>query len=249
MSTTLTLRPRASRPAYLDGLFSPKQAAQDYRPRTPSLSRSAYSSTESINASMSSNDTQQNFNTTRPLTPACEEEYEGNSSGDDNKSVLSLSLSRSLKPRLRLRNFSLHRRSEPQLQRNGSSSRPTSGDSTGKTSPNVANFFQKRHSNPASKTLPAVVPTQAAPVQAQTQELNCHRCYYFAARNCKGWTMGGAANDACEACLVSFEHIDPLKHLTNANTILSKLVSLVLHEPSIYHPSFGEKKQLISFVS
>lgn len=208
MATTHSLRPRPSRPAYLDGLFSPKQSvSQDYRPRTPSLTRSTYSSTESINASMSSCDTQQTFNHTRPLTPACEEEYEGNSSGDDNKSVLSLSLTRSLKPRLRLRNFSLHRRSEPQLQRNGSSSRPTSGDSTGKTSPNVANFFQKRHSNPTTKPLPAAVPAQAAPVQAQTQELNCHRCYYFAARNCKGWTMGGAANDACEACLVSFDRI------------------------------------------
>ena len=252
MATTHSLRPRPSRPAYLDGLFSPKQSvSQDYRPRTPSLTRSTYSSTESINASMSSCDTQQTFNHTRPLTPACEEEYEGNSSGDDNKSVLSLSLTRSLKPRLRLRNFSLHRRSEPQLQRNGSSSRPTSGDSTGKTSPNVANFFQKRHSNPTTKPLPAAVPAQAAPVQAQTQELNCHRCYYFAARNCKGWTMGGAANDACEACLVSFDRINLLKHYTSANTPSSKPASSVLHErihPHIHHPETKSNHPFFSFV-
>lgn len=240
MATTPTLRPRASRPAYLDGLFSPKQSLQETRSRTPSLTRSSYSSTESINASMSSLDTQQNLNHTRPLTPACEEEHEGNSSGDDSKSVLSLSLSKSLKPRLRLRNFSLHRRSEPQLQRS-SSSRPTSGDSTGKTSPNVANFFHKRHSNPTTKPLPPI-PTQAASAQAQTQELNCHRCYYFAARNCKGWTMGGAANDACEACLVSFVISILLKHIT-ANILFSKPVSSVLHEP--FHFS---KIPTISFV-
>jgi hypothetical protein len=208
MSTTPTLRHQASRPAYLDGLFSPKQSVQDYRPRTPSLTRSSYSSTESINASMASLDNQQTLNHTRPLTPANEEEHEDNSSGDDSKSVLSLSLTRSLKPRLRLRNFSLHRRSDPQLQRT-SSSRPTSGDSTGKTSPTVANFFHKRHSNPTTKPLPPL-PTQVTQQPAQSQELNCHRCYYFAARNCKGWTMGGAAEEACEACLVSFIDINSL---------------------------------------
>lgn len=196
-----SLRHRPSRPAYLDGLFSPKQSMQDSRPRTPSLSRSAYSSTESINTTMWDNMSYQpTCNQTRPLTPACEEEAEGNSSGDDSKSVLSLSLSRSLKPRLRLRNFSLHRRSEPQLSRSNSS-RPTSGDSSTSKSPK---FFQgKRYSNPTTKPLPPL-PAQAVPPPVQTHELSCHRCYYFAARNCKGWTMGGSSNDACESCLVSF---------------------------------------------
>lgn len=205
-----TLRHRPSRPAYLDGLFSPKQSNPDYRPRTPSLTRSAYSSTESINATTPSFDYtntnwQQSLNHTRPLTPACEEEaeVEANSSGDDSKSVLSLSISRSLKPRLRLRNFSLKRRSEPSLSRSNSS-RPTSGDSS--KSPPFSNFLPgKRHSNPTSKPLPPL-PAQAVPPPVQTQELNCNRCYYFAARNCKGWTMGGSSNDACEACLVCCIH-------------------------------------------
>lgn len=198
--TTPSLRHRPSRPAYLDGLFSPKQSSQDYRPRTPSLTRSAYSSTESINASMLGLDNT-TMNHTRPLTPACEEEAEGNSSGDDSKSILSVSLGKSLKSRFRPRNFSLHRRSEPQLSRSNSS-RPTSGDSTSKAA-NVAALFQgKRHSNPTSKPLPPL-PAQAIPPPVQATELSCHRCYYFAARNCKGWTMGGSSNDACETCLVS----------------------------------------------
>ena len=193
------------RPAYLDGLFSPQ--AVDHRPRTPSLSRSIYSSTESINA-MSNIDNQQNLNHTRPLTPACEEDHEeANSSGDDSKSVLSLSIkARSLKPRLRLGNFSLHRRSDPTLQRSNSS-RPTSGDSSSsKISPKTPTFFHgKRHSNPTqapNKPLPAI-PIPETESATKTQELTCHRCYYFAARNCKGWTMGGSSEDACEACLVS----------------------------------------------
>jgi hypothetical protein len=193
------------RPAYLDGLFSPQ--AVDHRPRTPSLSRSIYSSSESINA-MSQLDNQQNLNHTRPLTPAWEEDHEeANSSGDDSKSILSVSLAKSLKPRLRLRNFSLHRRSDPTLQRSNSS-RPTSGDSSSSkiVSPKTPTFFHgKRHSNPTqapNKPLPAL-PTQETESVAKSQELTCHRCYYFAARNCKGWTMGGSSEDACETCLVS----------------------------------------------
>lgn len=203
MATPPTLRHRASRPAYLNGLFSPKRSVQGCRSRTPCPIRSSYSSTESINASMSTLDNQQTINHIRPLTPAREEELEANSSGDDSRSVLCLSLSRSLKPCLRLRNFSLHRRSESQFQC-GSSSRPTSGDSTGKISPNIANFFQgKTHPNPTTNPLPPL-PAHAIPPPVQSQELTCHRCYYFAARNCKGWTMGGSSNDACETCLVSF---------------------------------------------
>lgn len=211
MVTSPTLRHRASRPAYLDGLFSPKQSVQECRSRTPSLTRSFYSLTKSINTSMSTLDNQEALNHTRPLTPAYEEELEADSSGDGCRSVLSLFLSRSHKPRFRLGNFSLHRRSEPQLQR-GSSSRPTSGYSTGKISPNVANFFQgKRYSNPTTKPLQPL-PAHAILPPVQFQELTCHRCYYFAARNCKGWTMGGSFNDACETCLVSSDR--PESHMS-----------------------------------
>lgn len=36
-----------------------------------------------------------------------------------------------------------------------------------------------------------------------TAELQCQRCYYYAARNCNGWVMGGEPGDPCEMCLVS----------------------------------------------
>ncbi|CAK4030881.1 Hypothetical predicted protein [Lecanosticta acicola] len=32
-------------------------------------------------------------------------------------------------------------------------------------------------------------------------ELKCQRCYYYAARNCQGYVLGGGPGDACEACL------------------------------------------------
>jgi hypothetical protein len=61
--------------------------------------------------------------------------------------------------------------------------------------------------------------------------------------------MGGAANDACEACLVSFDRINLLLHHTSANISSSKPASSVLHEhnhPPI-HPS--ETKSNHSFFS
>lgn len=46
------------------------------------------------------------------------------------------------------------------------------------------------------------IPSKGEPVQVSTQELSCQRCYYFTARNCNGYVMGGDAGDACEGCLV-----------------------------------------------
>lgn len=40
-----------------------------------------------------------------------------------------------------------------------------------------------------------------APITPVT-ELSCVRCYYFSARNCNGWIMGGAHGEACDACTV-----------------------------------------------
>ncbi|KAM3420034.1 hypothetical protein BST61_g3344 [Cercospora zeina] len=32
-------------------------------------------------------------------------------------------------------------------------------------------------------------------------ERGCHKCYYFAARHCNGYVLGGEVGDACETCL------------------------------------------------
>jgi hypothetical protein len=59
----------------------------------------------------------------------------------------------------------------------------------------------KRPSTSArSRSLGSKQTLQVAP---PTQELSCGRCYYFTARNCNGYVLGGEAGDACEGCLVS----------------------------------------------
>ena len=54
---------------------------------------------------------------------------------------------------------------------------------------------KRRHKHTLSKPLP--------PVPSPTrEELPCQPCYYFAARNCNGYVMGGSHGDACENCAV-----------------------------------------------
>jgi hypothetical protein len=48
----------------------------------------------------------------------------------------------------------------------------------------------------SSKPLPPPPPPMA-------EELKCQPCYYFAARNCNGYVMGGSHGDACDNCAVS----------------------------------------------
>lgn len=52
----------------------------------------------------------------------------------------------------------------------------------------------------SSKRIPS---TEKVQQQVSTEELSCQRCYYFTARNCNGYVLGGEAGDACEGCLVS----------------------------------------------
>jgi len=47
------------------------------------------------------------------------------------------------------------------------------------------------------------IPPTKANVQVATAELSCQKCYYFTARNCNGYVMGGDTGDACEGCLQS----------------------------------------------
>ncbi|SMR53080.1 unnamed protein product [Zymoseptoria tritici ST99CH_1A5] len=51
-----------------------------------------------------------------------------------------------------------------------------------------------------SRSVGSKRPIEPAPLQ-DAQELSCQKCYYFTARNCNGYVMGGETGDACEGCL------------------------------------------------
>jgi hypothetical protein len=201
-------RTRDARPAYLDGLFNSQPTHQQQRQiytskplplpprpsarsRTPSLTRSQ-PSPDSAPPSRSDSlvDLTNRLNTMeiRTLTPALEESDDE----DDTRSIRSVrSFTRSLRPRLKLKTSlrDFHRRTYPSAQQK----RP---ESSGSTSPSPASGIlhgRKSSSNLLDKHAPPV----------PSMPLNCHRCYYFAARHCNGWVMGGKHGDACETCLVS----------------------------------------------
>jgi hypothetical protein len=78
----------------------------------------------------------------------------------------------------------------------------------GPTSPYkiVSLFRGKRNSIPMDhKSPPPPMAEQPLTIQ-EAKDVQMHRCYYFAARNCKGWTIGRSPHDACESCWVSFHH-------------------------------------------
>ncbi|KAI5366235.1 hypothetical protein Slin15195_G077570 [Septoria linicola] len=41
----------------------------------------------------------------------------------------------------------------------------------------------------------------AMELRDQSSDLGCQKCYYYTARNCNGYVLGGDAGDACETCL------------------------------------------------
>ncbi|KAK0911419.1 hypothetical protein LTR02_003350 [Friedmanniomyces endolithicus] len=178
-------RPSCStRPAYLDNLFKDC-------PPLPTPQHSANSSFST--ASSSGLDLRLNKPLPRPLTPAFEEYT------DDQVSL------RSFGSRFTFRN-PFNRRTYPSTKWTPQpAARPP-------PSPPHCQPGSRRPSLPrltttfSSPSLRMVMekerekPLPLAPV-CVAQELGCHRCYYFAARNCHGWVMGGSHGDACEQCL------------------------------------------------
>ena len=179
-----------NRPAYLDNLF--REHAPPL-PKTPSL-RSANSS---ISFSSTSPIEGRGFQPApRPLSPAFEEDQ------SDKLSIRSLKLH--FNPKRKFRGI-LNRRTYPQVQE-------TVEYPTQRPTPSLAHPSARRPSLPklqtaltspvrkthavASKPLPPPPPPMA-------EELKCQRCYYFAARNCRGYVLGGSHGDACDSCAVS----------------------------------------------
>lgn len=184
-------RPSTSgnRPAYLDNLFREHPPPL---PKTPSL-RSANSS-----ISFSSNPTLEVRTvqpTPRPLSPAFEEDQ------SDRLSLRSLKISFS--PRSKMRGL-FNRRTYPQVQE-------TMNYPSHRQTPSLSSQSSKKPSLPKLQTalssptrrghLASTKPLPPPPPMAE--ELKCQPCYYFAARHCQGYVMGGSHGDACENCAVS----------------------------------------------
>lgn len=188
-----------NRPAYLDNLFSNNATPPLPTPTTPSL-RSASSSISSASAF----DLRPLQTKPRPLSPAFEEEQ-----SDDRMSVRSLRL---LSPKLRVRNI-LNRRTYPQVKE---TVEYTSTTSTSSHSHNHSTTSSRRPSLPKLQTAFSSPPRRNNPITSKplpaaplpmAEELTCKRCYYFTARHCKGYVIGGSHGDACDGCAVSARNI------------------------------------------
>lgn len=183
-----------NRPAYLDNLFRDQSPPL---PKTPSL-RSANSSISfnSFNSNPPS-DVRTIQPIPRPLSPAFEEDQ------SDRISLRSLKIGFS--PRLKMRGM-FNRRTYPQSQQvqepmDHSSHRPTPSISSQASRRPSLPKLQTALSSPtrkvhslSTKTLPP------PPPPPMPEELKCQPCYYFAARHCQGYVMGGSHGDACEGC-------------------------------------------------
>nr|POE87810.1 hypothetical protein CFP56_11039 [Quercus suber] len=132
----------------------------------------------------------------RPLSPAYENSVDGGSIR---------SLRAGLRPRFRVKNL-FHRRTYPQGRESPSpmdraqsvaAHHPSRRPSLPKLQTNMSSPL--RRPSLQQKPLPGKPLPQEPALPAQ--ELTCQRCYYFAARNCNGWVMGGDHGDACETCL------------------------------------------------
>lgn len=177
------------RPAYLDNLF-----AHSASPRSPQYRHDiAYNVTPALD-----------LDKALPLAPAFEP-------ADDTRSVRSLRL-RMSPSRFHLQTI-LHRRTYPQPSETismDSTSSTTSPKSTpgqslaGSRRPSLARLPMLSPPSRKDSLQPKLqVKTSHLDLARPAQELSCHRCYYFAARNCNGWVMGGSHGDACESCAVS----------------------------------------------
>ena len=181
----------ATRPTHHDNL----SGDISYRLPSPNL-HSAHSSI-STNSSSSTSDYPPHW----PLPPAIEEDSE------DRVSVRSLKLDPG--PLFKARNI-FRRRADRQVKETttDSSSSPNS------LTPSQPRRSMRRPSLPRLHTAPSSIslsklsaikdrPSPVARSPSVQEQLHCHRCYYFAARHCNGWVMGGTHGDACEQCLVS----------------------------------------------
>lgn len=184
-------RPATSggRPAYLDNLFRDHPPPL---PKTPSL-RSANSSISYNSAPSLEVRTVQPI--PRPLSPAFEEDL------SDRISLRSLKIHFS--PRLKMRGM-FNRRTYPQIQETmeAPSHRPKYSLSHHSARKPSLPQLQSTLTSPTRRGHPASAKSLPALPLPMAEELKCQPCYYFAARHCQGYVMGGSHGDACDNCAV-----------------------------------------------
>lgn len=198
-----------NRPSYLDNVF---RDGSDSLNKTPSQR-----STQSSVSSNSSTEFRTFHSASRPLSPAFEE---AGADQDDRSSIRSLKGSFSPKRGLRRMlnrhtyptrvqemvdvEFPSKKRWEPPSNPGWQQDPPPPRSAMRRPS------FSRLQLQPsamrlnahiyATKPLPRVPGT--TPTAKAAEELRCQPCYYFAARHCNGYVLGGQHGDACENCLV-----------------------------------------------
>jgi hypothetical protein len=186
---------------------TPERFSQHQYPQTPSSTRRTDPTGENENIPWSSPDGQyyvHSANQTPPLSPSEKLGFETNTPGRNTRPFLLLPFPNSDKLCF---NTQVSESGQPSAR--GSTHNTFSRLSNGsrKLLPDVVSFLNdRRNSHRTYQTLPTPLASEIPP-SVQAGGLIAHRCYYFAARNCKGWTIGCLPDDACESCRVSVHHM------------------------------------------
>lgn len=178
-----------NRPAYLDKLFHESASCPP-----PIFSPSAHSTNSSISSLHS--DQLAGERNVRPFLRGFDTD-----SLDDRISVRSLKLH--LSPRFKIRTL-FSRRTIQQVQETVDFEASETSTSYNPSPPKFSPLLrpQTSWSSPSRKRHPPRLPSVPSAPVAKVEQLHCTPCYYFAARNCHGYVLGGDHGDACENCAV-----------------------------------------------
>jgi hypothetical protein len=186
---------------------TPERFSQHQHPQTPSSTRRTNSTGENETTLWSSPDGQyyvHSVNQTSPLSPLEKLGFESNTPGRNMKPFLLLPFLNSDKLCF---NTQVSESAQPSARGPTHNTFFRLSNGSRKLLPDVVSFLDdRRKSHRTYRTLPTP-PASEIPSSVQAGGLSAHRCYYFAARNCKGWTIGCLSDDACESCRVSLHHM------------------------------------------
>lgn len=180
-----------SRPSTSHGQSSQHMYISGATPPLPTAS-SLHSANSSLSSRASSTDLQSGYQFPKSISPAFDE---------DGSSVRSTKRWRGIRSIFTRRSSS--DATETLSQCSSTASSPTHSIHNQARRPSLPRFASFSTLPPRKQSFgEGSIKTSPLSIESPSQELKCHRCYYFAARNCNGWTMGGSHGDACEQCLV-----------------------------------------------